>query len=419
MPPNLEPLALTTADRRQTERWLTKGVAGIGTASLLADVGHEVPTALLPSLLTSTLGAPASALGLIEGVSDGLAGVARLGGGALSDDPARRRTIAVGGYTTTALLSSVTGAATSVWQVGLLRAGAWTARGLRVPARNALLADVVDPAVYGRAYGFERAMDNLGAILGPVLAIVLVASVGTRWAIGLSVIPGLLAAVAIVYAIRHTQSPKTKERPPIRLRVRPVLQGQLGRLFAGITAFEFGNCAATLLILRATQLLQPGRSQTTAATTALWLYVAYNTAATLTSVPAGRHADRTSARRTLGVGAVAFGLAYVGFTRDTSSWLALTPWFILAGIGIGCAETAEHAAVATHAPADLRGSAFGLLAGVQSFGNFAASGIAGLLWTTLSPSWAFAYLTGAMALAALLIMLSSPTSRRPLPLNEG
>src|SRR5215217_7909163 len=116
------------ADER--DRWMTGGVGGIGTASLLADLGHEVPTALLPSFLTSTLGAPASALGLIEGVSDGLAGAARLAGGALADDPERRRTAAVGGYTATAVLSSLVGAASSVWQVGLLRAGAWTARGL-------------------------------------------------------------------------------------------------------------------------------------------------------------------------------------------------------------------------------------------------------------------------------------------------
>ena len=148
-------------------RWFGPAVAGIGSASLLADLGHEIPTALLPSLLTSTLGAPASALGVIEGVSDALAGVARLGGGALADDPHRRRAVAVGGYTTTAVLSAGIGAATAPWQVGLLRAGAWTARGLRVPARNALLADIVPASVYGRAYGFERAMDNLGAIAGP------------------------------------------------------------------------------------------------------------------------------------------------------------------------------------------------------------------------------------------------------------
>jgi MFS family permease len=392
--------------------WFGPGVAGIGSASLLADVGHEVPTALLPSLLTTTLGAPASALGLIEGVSDGLAGLARFGGGALSDDPGRRRAIAVGGYTSTAVLSSATGAATAVWQVGLLRAGAWAARGLRVPARNALLADIVDPAVYGRAYGFERAMDNLGAILGPVLAIGLVALVGTRGAIGLSVIPGLLATVAILYAIRHTEAPKVREKVRIRIQVRPVLQGRLRSLFAGITAFEFGNCAATLLILRATQLLEPGRGTTTAATTALWLYVSYNAAATVASIPAGRHADRTTPRRTLAIGVTAFGLAYAGLTRDTHGWLALTPWFVLAGIGIGCVETAEHAAVAAYAPTEIRGSAFGLLAAVQSFGNFAASGIAGLLWTAVSPSWAFAYLTGWMILAAAILTRLPP---RPAP----
>jgi MFS family permease len=185
------------------------GVAGIGTASFLSDVGHEIPTALLPNLLTATLGAPAAALGLIEGTADGLAGIARLAGGAIADDPQRRRAQAVAGDTTTAILSSLIGAATTVWQVGLLRAGAWAARGLRVPARNALLADIVPPAVYGRAYGFERAMDNLGAIAGPLLALALVGLVGTRTAIALSIIPGLLAAAAIVYAIRHAHAPSS------------------------------------------------------------------------------------------------------------------------------------------------------------------------------------------------------------------
>ena len=151
--------------------WLTRGVVGIGGASFLADLGHEVPTSLLPSFLVSTLGAPAAALGLIEGIADGGAGVARFAGGALADDPERRRASALGGYTATAVLSSLIGITTAAWQVGILRAGGWAARGLRVPARNALLADLVPPAAYGRAYGFERAMDNLGAIGGPLLAL--------------------------------------------------------------------------------------------------------------------------------------------------------------------------------------------------------------------------------------------------------
>jgi MFS family permease len=393
------------------QRWLGPGVAGIGTASLLADVGHEIPTALLPNLLTATLGAPASALGLIEGIADGLAGTARLAGGALADDPRRRRALAVGGYTTTAVLSSLIGVASAVWQVGVLRAGAWAARGLRVPARNALLADIVPPTVYGRAYGFERAMDNLGAIAGPLLAMALVGLVGTRTAITLSIIPGLLAALAIVYAIRHAPRAEQRERQPLRLRVRPVLTGGLGRLLVGVSAFEFGNVAATLLILRASELLAPGRSQDRATQLALGLYVAYNLAATLASVPAGRLGDRRGAVLVLVLGVGLFGLAYAGFAVGGTSVTTLAPWFVAAGVAIGCMETAEHAAVAALAPVELRGSAFGLLAAVQSFGNLAASAVAGLLWTLASPRLAFAYLVAWMLLA--LIGLLAAAGQRP------
>ncbi|GIH03633.1 MFS transporter [Rhizocola hellebori] len=384
------------------QRWLTAGVTGIGTASLLADVGHEIPTALLPSLLTSTLQAPAAALGVIEGVADGLAGVARFAGGALADDPQRRRAVAVGGYTATAVLSAGIAAAQSVWQVGLLRSGAWLARGLRVPARNALLADVVPASAYGRAYGFERAMDNLGAILGPLLALGLVAVVGVRWAIALSVIPGLLAAGAIVYAIRHTRRAAARPRTPIRFIVRPVLRGRLGRLLGAVAAFEVGNIAATLLILRATELLTPQHGSATATTYAIALYIGYNVAATLASIPAGRLADRLGATGPVVVltgGVACFTFAYTGFALAPASVAVLALPFVLAGIGIGAVETAEHAAVAAMAPGDIRGSAFGMLAAVQSLGNLAASAIAGLLWTVLSPAVAFWYLVGWMLLA--------------------
>jgi MFS family permease len=404
-----------TETTKSSQGWLGPGVVGIGTASFLADVGHEIPTALLPNLLTATLGAPAAALGLIEGVSDGLAGTARLAGGAIADDPQRRRAQAVAGYATTAVLSSLIGAATAVWQVGILRAGAWAARGLRVPARNALLADIVPATIYGRAYGFERAMDNLGAIAGPLLALVLVGLVGTRTAIALSIIPGLLAALAIVYAIRHAPPPaEERERQPLRLRVRPVLTGRLGRLMVGVSAFEFGNVAATLLILRATQLLAPGRDQDRANQLALGLYVAYNVAATLASIPAGRLGDRRGAVLVLVLGVGLFGLAYAGFATGATSVLALAPWFLAAGVAIGCVETAEHAAVAAHAPVELRGSAFGLLAAVQSFGNLAASAIAGLLWTAVSPRVAFVYLAAWMLLA-LVGLLPAAGGRSSAP----
>jgi MFS family permease len=188
--------------------------------------------------------------------------------------------------------------------------------------------------------------------------------------------------------------------------VRPVLTGRLGRLMVGVSAFEFGNVAATLLILRASELLAPGRSQDRATQLALGLYVAYNVAAALVSVPAGRLGDRRGAVLVLAVGVGLFGLAYAGFAAGGSSILALVPWFIAAGIAIGCVETAEHAAVAALAPVELRGSAFGLLAAVQSFGNLAASAIAGLLWTAVSPRVTFSYLGAWMILALVGLLLA-------------
>ena len=383
----------------EDERWLTPGVKGIGAASLLSDLGHEIPTALLPSFLTSTLGAPAAALGLIEGVADGLAGAAKFAGGPLADDPQRRRNTAVGGYAATAVLTAAIGATTQVWQVAALRAGGWAARGLRVPARNALLADVVPASAYGRAYGFERAMDNLGAIGGPLLAIVLVALVGVRSAILVSVVPGLLAVAAILYAVRHAPRLEKRERKPLRFQVRPVLRGQLGRLFVGIGAFEAGNAAATLLILRATDLLDERHSHDRAVTIALLLYAGYNVAATLASLQGGRVGDRRGMLSVLVLGVAAFLLAYTGFAFTGGSIVTLGAAFVVAGIGIGFVETAEHAAVATLAPNEVRGSAFGLLAATQSFGNLVASAIAGALWTLVSPTAAFLFLAAAMVVS--------------------
>jgi MFS family permease len=197
------------------------------------------------------------------------------------------------------------------------------ARGLRVPSRNALLADVVPADAYGRAYGFERAMDNLGAIIGPLLAIALVGLVGVRTAILLSIVPGLLAVAAMLYAIRHIAQPAERERRPLRLHVSPVLRDRLGRLLAGISVFELGNIAATLLILRATDLLEPGRGQDAAAQQAIALYVLYNLAATLVSVPAGHRGDRRGAVRVLAGGIACFALAYAGFAAASIALLAL------------------------------------------------------------------------------------------------
>jgi MFS family permease len=404
--------AVRTSGATERAPWFTRGVRSIGLASFLADLGHEIPTSLLPSFLTATLGAPAAALGLIEGFADGFAGAARLAGGALSDDPHRRRTVALGGYGATAVLSAAIGLCTAVPQVAVLRGASWLARGVRVPARNALLADVVPASAYGRAFGYERAMDNLGAVFGPVLALLLVSLVSVRVAILLSVIPGLLATLAILTAIRATPRPKRREHQPIRLRVRPVLRGRLGRLMYGVAAFELANVAATLLILRATELLTPGHGSSAATKLALALYVAYNAAATLASIPGGHVADRRGESRVLLGGVACFVGAYLGFAFAGPAIAPLALAFVAAGVGIGLVETPQHSAVAGLAPLTCRGSAFGLLAAAQSLGQLAASSIAGLLWTLVSPRVAFLYLA---AWGVVAFVLFAGVRPRPGP----
>jgi MFS family permease len=396
--------------------WFTPGVRGIGLASFLADVGHEVPTALFASLVTMTLGAPAAVLGLMEGLADGLAGLARFIGGPLADSPASRRRTAIGGYLSTAILSALIGAAGAVWQVAALRMAAWASRGLRVPARNALLADMVPAEVYGRAYGFERMMDNLGAIGGPLLALGLVSLVGVRTAILLSAIPGVLAALAILYAIGHLPRVTLRERTQIKITVRPLLRGRLGQVLIGVSLFEASNVAATLLILRATQQLAPSLGIQAATQVGILLYAGYNAAATVASLPAGRLSDSFGPLRILLVGVFFFLLAYLGFAVSVPNIALLAASFIVAGLAIGCIETSEHAAVAILAPTDLRGSVFGLLAAVQSFGNIIASAVAGLLWTLFSPSIAFVYLAVWAGLAALVLFTMARS--RPTHLNE-
>jgi MFS family permease len=188
--------------------------------------------------------------------------------------------------------------------------------------------------------------------------------------------PGLLAAAAIIYAIRHTPVPRTRHTEPLRIRIRPVLHGQLGPLMAAIGCFEAGNAAATLLILRATQLLTPQHGSNTATTLALGLYVLYNLIATLASLPAGRAADRLGSgpAKVLAAGVTVSAAACAGFAAISANLLVLAVPFAAAGVAIGLAETAENVAVA---PAHLRGSAFGLLATIQAAGNLAASAVAG------------------------------------------
>jgi MFS family permease len=391
-------------------------VLGVGLASFFSDAGHEITTSILPTFVTVTLRSSAGALGVIEGISDALIGVATLVAGPVANDPARRREIARGGYLITAAATGAVGLAATVWQAGLLRAGAWVARGARSPARDSLLASLVTPSAYGRAFGVERAGDNLGAVAGPLLAAVLVANVGIRPALYLAAVPGVFAAIAIASAAAEAARHAPGEAPAAtrwRLEVRGVLGSGLARPLVAIALFEFGNCATTLLILRSTDLLHHGgRSLVAATSLAIVLYAANNLLGAVVALGGGRWIDRAGPRVPFAAGALLFACSYAIFAIGPHGWPALLVAFVLSGSGIGLAETAESALVAAHLPDRLRGSGFGLLGGLQAAGALAASVMVGLIWSIAGSEAAFLYaaawMTGSL-LASALVVRSGPS----------
>lgn len=389
-------------------RWLTPGVASVGVASLCSDAGHELTTSLLPTFLTSTLHAGPAALGTIEGVADALVGLSKLAGGPLSADPTRRARLASGGYLVTAVATAAIGLATAVWQVAILRALAWMSRGLRSPARDALLVSLVPRFAYGRASGLERAGDNAGAVLGPLLASVLVTVVGIRHAMLLAFIPGIFAAAAIMIAAREAKRTVGSPvgRRTLSFNLGELRRAGLARILAPAALFELGNVATTLLILRATDLLHAeGRSLTAATSFAILMYAAHNGAATLAAAGGGQLADRANPRVVFALAAGVYVGAYAVFAVDQHAWPLLLIAFVFAGVGIGFAETAETTMVALALPDRLRGNGFGVLGLLQSFGDLGATLVMSWLWAAFSPSVAFGYVAAWM-LASLLTTLA-------------
>ncbi len=239
--------------------WLNRAVWGMALTSFLSDLGHEAQSVLLPGFMAA-LGLPPLALGAVEGLADAASSFMKLGAGWCSDRLGRRKGLVVTGYAATGLASGLIALA-SGWPLILLGKGfGWAGRGLRGPLRDALLTDSIPPEARGRAFGFHRAGDTLGAILGPLAAVLLLARAPAslhlqRTLMAWTLVPGLLAALAFGLLV------KERARRPSS---SPSLRQALGRLPAsfrtylvGVGIFGAGDYANTLLILEAAQLLTP------------------------------------------------------------------------------------------------------------------------------------------------------------------
>jgi MFS family permease len=383
-------------------QWLNRGVLRIGLASLFSDWGHEAATAVLPAFLAS-IGAPAFALGVIEGVADGLASFAKLAGGWIGDRPAWRKPAAMIGSLITGFSTFAYAFATSWPAILVMRSFGWLGRGARSPAKDALLADHVDPRHHGRAFGFERAMDTSGAVMGPLCATALLGVLGLRRLLKWTLLPGLLAALAFVF-VPTPRRESAGRRAPTFAGAFSRMTPSYWRYLAGVLLHGIGDFAPTLLILRATQLLTPRMGTARGAAAAVALFTFFNIVNAAATFPAGALGDRVGRRNMLAIGYLAGVCAFAGFIFAPPSILPLAGLFALAGIHAAVQASLEKSLAAELLPPEVRGSGFGLLATVNGIGDLISSVAVGALWSGVSPAAGFIY-AGIFALFGAILIL--------------
>lgn len=374
----------------EKQSWLNRTVLGVGLTSLFSDWSHETATAVLPAFL-GAIGAGPAWLGVIEGVADGFSSFAKLIAGHYTDRLKSRKPVAVLGYALTALCTASFGLATQAHQVLLGRTGAWLGRGVRSPAKKALLAADVPPGAYGRAFGLERLMDTLGAIFGPLTALWLleVTNHSYRKVFFWTLLPGLAAVACFWLLVRErTLGPRAERSFLLGLKTLP---SPFRRLLVGVGVFGAGDFSHSLLILYASRMLAPGHGLAHAASLAVGLYTLHNVFYAGSAYLSGWLSDHVPNRKVV----LAAGYALAGGTAillctGTHSLPLLVAIFVLAGLYIGTEEALEDSLSAELVPQEQHGMAFGTLAAVNAVGDFVSSLLVGSLWSAFNVQTAFA-----------------------------
>jgi len=384
-------------------RWLNRNVVGIGLADLAADANYEMVFAVLPLFITVGLGAPALAVGLIEGVGDGSSAVVKLFSGWYSDRIAWRRQLAVGGYGATVFGLGLLVAITAWPQIIVARALAWMGRGLRQPIRSAMLAGSVEKKDLGKAFGFHEALDTAGALVGPTVAFLLLSTGHSFRTIFLvALIPGFTCVVLFALI---TRDPRRGRPEPVPFRVP--LPPNFWRLMLPVAIFGTGNFATAFFTLRAAQIMQPELGRTAALAAAVGFYLAHNAVGAAVSFPAGWLADRVGKAPILAAAYLTFAVAcVVGVVGH--GWPALGLLALLVGAQNPVVSSVEGSLTSSLVEARRLGTAFGFLNGINGAADLASSVVAGALWTFASPQAAFVFGAALCAAAALVLWMRQP-----------
>ncbi len=391
---------------------LPRAVWLLGWVSLATDSATEAVYPLLPFFLTTVLGAGAVSLGIVEGAADAVSSLLKLWSGRAADRRETKRPLVLAGYTISSLARPLIALAQSWTHVFAVRVIDRVGKGIRSAPRDAILASVATPSTRGRVFGFHRAMDHAGAVLGPLLATLFLWFYpgSYRTLFGLTIIPGLVAVVLILF-VREEAGPgavsgfsrtdKDAAAPEVvsglsRTDNAP-LPRELQSFFWVLTLFTLGNSSDAFLLLKLTDVA--GSAQYIPL-----LWAVLHVVKASVSVVAGGWSDRIGRRTVIGMGWLVYAAVYVGFaTADTM--VPLVAWFIVYGVYFGFAEGTEKALVADLAPAARRGYAYGIYNAVIGIGALLASVLFGLLWSTFGAHVAFG--TGAaLSLAATLLLFA-------------
>lgn len=371
-------------------------VIRLGWVSFFADVSSEMLYPILPLFLTTILGAPVAAIGLIEGLAEATSSLLKTLAGWLSDKSGRRRPFIFAGYLLSAGAKPLIALATGWPLVLVARMGDRFGKGMRSSPRDALIGDLVAPQQRGRAFGWHRAMDTMGAVIGPLLALAIIPFFpNLRDLFLLAFIPGLIGAL-LVLSVREVEHPGTPQPLKLSEFPRPFLYYLLAW---GI--FMLANSSDVFLILRAQNL---GYSTTQV----ILLYALYNLIYAVASPYLGRLSDRFERKQFLIGGLGIFALVYLGFALANAPW-QIAILFTCYGLYTAATDGIGKALAVDLVPPKVRGSALGLLGTVSGLAALWASTTAGVLWNQVGPWAAFGYgAAGALLSAILLTRLGRP-----------
>ena len=377
-------------------RRIPENVRAVSVVSLVNDVASELAYPVVPLFLTIVLGAPVAVIGLIEGIAEGAAvGLGALSGWVSDRSGGRRVPWITAGYSLSATARALIAAATH-WGIVLVgrlvdRAG----KAARTAPRDALIRDSSDPALVGASFGFHRALDTIGATIGPLVAVALLASgVSLREVLAISVVPGVLA----VLLVRHVREAPATARAVAADAPEPRLRRGFWLVVLASAVFALGNSSNAFLLLRAADL---GLSTTLV----ILAYALYNAVYAGLAWPLGSLSDRIPRAAVLGVGIVVYAVVYVGLALAHGTW-SIWPLFVLYGVYVAATDGVGKAWVADHVEGPLAGTAYGIYGGTVGVALLAASLLAGVLWSSISPAAAF--WAGAAFAVASLPFSSSP-----------